>query len=695
MTKIIKNSLILKLILGVALSAVFLNVANAATLNTSSSDYPVLQVANYTRNSSCSTCWSNSVSADAGDIISFKFFYHNTSNETATRVAFYLSNIPTNSFTSQSISGQIFAQNAPTVNGSVQVNLTSTQSISLIPGEVYWYDYSTRTTLPLGQSGNEILTSGGLTIGNVEPGVENSGYVVARFRVSGGSTSQTAISSDISTDGSTNGSNEFILFGSVNSRDYSPLAWFEYGTNQSSLTNSTPATQVGLNFGMANFEYRLPKDSLVPNTTYYFRAVARTSTGLIYGNVLSFSTGYINNTAFSPTVITNPATSVLSNSVVLNTSINPNNSNTDYWFEYGTTVNLGTSTALKTLSNYNFQLSLNSSLDNLSPNTTYYFRAVARNNYGTSYGSVLSFTTPQSYSTIAAQPRALTTAAVFVKETSALLNGSVVANNNTTSAWFEWSEDINMITGVNRNAAQNVGAGNSEVYLAYSLSNLTPNKTYYFRLVAQNSFGTTHGNVNHFTTTTYVPASTPITSNTSAGSTVSQDQLILEGELDDNNPKAGQEIIFVINYTNETETTLKNSVLKVTLPNEVNYLASSFADSNVTQNGNVLTFKVGNIDGKLSDSVSIKIKVTELAKAKELKLISEMTYSYSGVSGKESIENKLNVDEASLAASALDILKSIFGSWLIYLILGIIIGAGTYHISNRRKQVVDAEDPLK
>jgi len=696
MGNIIKNKTILKLILGVVLSASFLQIASAATLNTSSQDYPVLQVANYTDNSGCSTCWSNSVSADAGDIITFKFFYHNTSSEVATRVSFSLPSIPSGSFTSQTIQGQLSAQNAPTVSSSVQVNLTSNQTISLIPGEVYWYDYNNRTTLPLGQSGNEILTSSGLTVGNVDPGTENSGYVLARFRVSGGSTSQTTTSSDISTDGSTNGSNEFILFGSVNSRNYSPLAWFEYGTNQYSLSNSTPATQVGLNFGMANFEYRLPKDNLSPNTTYYFRAVARTSYGLIYGNTLSFNTGYANNSAFSPTVITNPATSILSNSVVLNTSINPNNSNTDYWFEYGTTVNLGSTTAYKALSNYNFQLSLNSSLDNLTANTTYYFRAVARNNYGTSYGSILSFTTSQSYSTVAAQPRAITNAAVFIKQTSALLNGSAVANNNTTSTWFEWSEDLNMINGVNRSIAQNIGAGNSEVYLSYSLGNLISNRTYYFRVVAQNSYGTVYGNVNNFTTTIYTTsaASTPVVSN-DTNVKISGDQLTLEAEFSDATPKAGQEVLLVINYTNNTKSVLKNSVLKVTLPNEVNYLSSSFADGNVVQNGNVLTFKVGNIDAEVSDSVSIKIKITELAKTKDLKFISDMSYSFNGSSGKETIENTLKIGESSLAASAIDILKSIFGSWLIYLILGIIIGAGTYHFVNKRKQVIDTEDPLK
>ena len=48
-----------------------------------------------------------------------------------------------------------------------------------------------------------------------------------------------------------------------------------------------------------------------------------------------------------------------------------------------------------------------------------------------------------------------------------------------------------MTIGLNRNASQSAGSGDNEVYAAYSLANLILNKTYYFRVVAQNSYGTT------------------------------------------------------------------------------------------------------------------------------------------------------------------------------------------------------------
>jgi hypothetical protein len=288
---------------------------------------------------------------------------------------------------------------------------------------------------------------------------------------------------------------------------------------------------------------------------------------------------------------------------------------------------------------------------------------------------------------------------MLVRENSALLNGSAVPNNAETSVWFEWSEDPNVTINVNRSAAQSIGAGYSEVYMAYSPTNLVLGKTYYFRAIAKNSYGTSKGNILKFTTAVQVVVPKTATTN-NEGAPVNNVQsqntantVALEAEFDNTNPRAGSKAVYAINYTNNTNSVLKDAVLKITLPNEVNYLASSFA--NVNQDGNTITLKIGDIAAKSTGSASVRVKITDLAKAQTIKFSAEMSYSLNGKISKENTSNELKISDYSLAASALETLGSIFTNLFVDFILGIMIGAGVYHFINKRKQVVDTEDPLK
>jgi RHS repeat-associated protein len=77
--------------------------------------------------------------------------------------------------------------------------------------------------------------------------------------------------------------------------------------------------------------------------------------------------------------------------------------------------------------------------------------------------------------------------------TSVILNGSVNPNGKNTTAWFE--------TSTGNSAIQNLGSGTSPVALTpFSWNNLLPDTTYSFRIVSNNSDGTTYGNWTKFTT---------------------------------------------------------------------------------------------------------------------------------------------------------------------------------------------------
>ena len=100
------------------------------------------------------------------------------------------------------------------------------------------------------------------------------------------------------------GNNFAVLNGFVDPNSYYATRWFEWGTNGSTLYNSTNKTS-----GYAG-NFSEPLYNLAPNTTYYFRAVAQSGSGAIaYGNTLIFITsGNPYNTYANNTYIENTAT---------------------------------------------------------------------------------------------------------------------------------------------------------------------------------------------------------------------------------------------------------------------------------------------------------------------------------------------------------------------------------------------------
>ncbi len=101
-------------------------------------------------------------------------------------------------------------------------------------------------------------------------------------------------------------------------------------------------------------------------------------------------------------VVTTVATNVTQNSALLNGLVtNSNNSTANVYFEYGTSVNLGSRTGTKTV---NGNSSFSDYIYGLTANTIYYFRAVSENSNGISRGSIQVFktigTTTQTTNTI-------------------------------------------------------------------------------------------------------------------------------------------------------------------------------------------------------------------------------------------------------------------------------------------------------
>ncbi len=695
-----------KYIVGIILAAgLFFQAmpALAASFNDDPLDYPTLQVGNSTTQQDTLN-WSTSVSANAGEIIAFLVYYHNTSNETATQTRVRLT-LPSSVFTSANASVSIWATNANTVNGQVSINLNSSQILTFIPGTVRWYpnggSYYSPQTLPYSQTGDEIISSTGLNIGDIAAGWSTQGYLTLKAQVSnsggGGVLTQAPT---VSTYSAYNiGQTYGTLSGSANPNNSNTTTWFEYGTTQS-LGSQTSVQSIGN--GGSSISTSAYLSNLQQNTTYYFRAVAQNAYGTSYGNILSFVTNYyqqqpINNQA--PTVYTNSATNVIQNGATLNGNVNSNSSNTTVWFEYGNSYSLGSTSGYQTVGSANYSSNISAYLFGLSPNTIYYFRAVAQNAYGTSYGNILSFTTNNNIQT-GGLPSVNTLYASSISQSSAVLNGSVNSNNDSANAWFEWGETLSM---GNITFSQGVNQNVSSFPISSNLSGLRSGTLYYFRAVARNSYGTAYGNTYNFrtqggSTVTYIQPAVQIiepavascnsaiySANTTVDPCGNISSVVLTPSVNNISPMGGEEITLTVLYKNETSKDIKNALLKIFLPQDVTYVGSN--REVVFSGNNLLQFNLGTVPAYNQGSVGIKVNIGSSVKdGTNLAFNSVLDYTNS-----QDKQGQVNAylalatgaiaeqESSQFMASLIGLFGYLFNSWVFNILLIILVLFAAYY----------------
>ncbi len=412
-------------------------LAYAASFNNDPLDYQTLRVGNSTQNPSYTSAnWGTSVNANAGDILNFAIYYHNTSNETATNVRVTLAPQNSGTGTTQTFTATLTAGNVPTLTATATVYLSSSQSINYDPGFVTWRPNQTTygsQTLLNSQTGAEIFSTGGLYLGDVGPGWSTQGSVVVAFRVSGTPSSTTTVppvtTSYTTTSSAPNypivytylpeavGDGYAILKGYASPNGTPDVTrWFEWGTAQYSLTNQTIKT----NQGNSVQDFSQTISSLTPSTTYYYRAVAQNSYGTSYGTVLSFSsssygtsygsTGTPSGFTDSPIVVTNLPERISDTSMKLSGTVLPRGYvSTSGWFDWGATPALGNKTQSTNLGPA-LSIDFSDTLYGLTPNTLYYYQAVGQNQNGIARGSVLTFrpnkTTPPASVSAPSEPSA-------------------------------------------------------------------------------------------------------------------------------------------------------------------------------------------------------------------------------------------------------------------------------------------------
>ncbi len=294
--------------------------------------------------------------------------------------------------------------------------------------------------------------------------------------------------------------NSAIVNGQVVSQGINVNTWFEYGTTQSFSYTTTP-----FYYGTGTTSYSAPLYNLTPNTTYYFRTVVQNTYGTVPGQTLSFVTPAYASVynppvytppAYSPPLVTTYSADVSNQFATLSGYVNPQGTqDTVRWFEWGRTTSFGTST--QQISHGSTASNFNSLITGLEPCTDYYYRAAARNSTGpTVYGSSTLFRTTCSTTTQSGQAPTVTTS--FASDRtgrSAKLNGFIFTSvSQSSNAWFEWGTNLSL---VNRTESFNRGSLPVTRH-SDTISGLVLGQVYYYRIVAENSFGKTLGQVNSF-----------------------------------------------------------------------------------------------------------------------------------------------------------------------------------------------------
>jgi hypothetical protein len=419
------------------------------------------------------------------------------------------------------------------------------------------------------------------------------------------------------------------LNGTFGTNQSTATTWFEWGTSQS-LGNQTSVQN--MNTASGNFSAFI--SGLQANTTYHFRACADTNaTAPNCGSILTFMT--VAQPVNPPSVTTIAGNcNATSNSFMVFGSFASNGTNsTTTWFQYGTTYALGLQIGNQVFSNNSGNFNYN--ITGLNPNTTYYFQAVAQNQSGTAYGTILSCTTtgqiipppPQ-----ASQPPVVTTVpASDIAQTSARLNaylnnigftpcqpvGSLCMPNPATSVWFEWGTTPSLGQSSPHQVVSSTTTFNQ------GLTNLTPNTAYYFRAMAQNSNGTATGNILSFMTAPVGVGPQIIYVNTNTGG--SGPVVMLKIESDFPGACLGDSIHYKVTYQNLTNKRLKDVIVQVIMPKEETFVRASRGSYSDT--ANTLTVLVGDLAGREKGTFDIETTVNSRSKTNDT-LVTTATLVY-------------------------------------------------------------------
>ncbi len=330
------------------------------------------------------------------------------------------------------------------------------------------------------------------------------------------------------------------------------------------------------------------------------------------------------NVVFAQNVVANCT------SATLNGSVTTNGAMTNSWFEwsmYQDTVISGSGTRTNNQV-FTSNSSFNQLVSGLTANTIYYYRAVAENNGGRTNGNPTSFRTPVCASESVQQPvgtipSLATLLATEITGANARLNGLVFTSSSQSStAWFEWGTNTNF---GNRTQSFNVGALPSVRHSDF-ITGLVSGQVYYYRIVAENTYGKTYGTIMSFMArnatqvnrATVVNTPARIIRNVTVVNRIDAAQSLVSLTINGGAEVivSGEKRLYRVFWQNTSVQPLKNVVLRITLPATVFFESTtagafSAADNSITVD--VRSLAVGEKgDAFISAIVGRNLKTDEL-----------------------------------------------------------------------------------
>jgi phosphodiesterase/alkaline phosphatase D-like protein len=226
----------------------------------------------------------------------------------------------------------------------------------------------------------------------------------------------------------------------------------------------------------------------------------------------------------APAATTGTADQLAAYTARLNGTANPNGATTTFHYEYGPTTSYGTSAPVPDGS-VGTDITTHSepvTIGALAANTTYHYRIVAVNGGGTTDGADHTFTT------LPPPPTATTGTADQITSSGARLAGTANPNGYATTYRFEYGKTSAYGTSVPVPDGT-VGSDTTDHAEMQTISGLTPNTTYHFRIDASSANGTVQGADATFATSP--PPVPPPTASTGAVYNLTATAALLSGTV--------------------------------------------------------------------------------------------------------------------------------------------------------------------
>jgi hypothetical protein len=291
--------------------------------------------------------------------------------------------------------------------------------------------------------------------------------------------------------------------GTINANNATVTSGFEYGltTAYGTAVAAIPATVTGSSVTSIS----APLSGLIPCTLYHYRAKGISGGMTANGGDMTFTTSNA-----TPTTASTAASLVTATTATVNGTVNANTLSTTVTFDYGLTIAYGTTVpGVPNPVSGSSPSSVSAAITGLLPGVTYHYRVNGTNACGSSSSTDMTFTT------LALPPTVVTTAATGVTTTTATLNGIVTANGDNTTVTFDYG--LTVAYGTTVPGIPSPVTGNTATNVSASLTGLSVNTTYHYRVNGVNSIGTTNGNDMTFLTVCPVSgAAGPITGPTQA-----------------------------------------------------------------------------------------------------------------------------------------------------------------------------------